>query len=122
MKIEVGIGEILDKATILMIKFDRINDPEKHINVFNELKYISSVCSKDILDSILAKRLLQVNQQLWDIEDKIRDCERLKIFDSVFIELARSVYKTNDLRAKIKKEINIKYGSNFVEEKSYAIY
>jgi hypothetical protein len=75
-----------------------------------------------ITDDYLTKGLLEINKELWKIEDDIRDCERSKEFDSKFIQLARSVYKLNDKRAYIKKEINMKYGSEFVEEKSYQPY
>jgi hypothetical protein len=95
MEIEVSIGEIVDKLSILRIKKLNITDKDK---------------------------LQIVNERLWYIEDKIRNKEREKQFDSDFIELARSVYVTNDQRSEIKKEINIKYGSSFVEEKSYKEY
>lgn len=125
MKIEVSIGEIVDKLTILDIKMTNILDVEKLINISKEYGYLKDVVEDDLgipCDSEDYKKLLSVNQELWDIEDKIRDKERNGEFDNGFIDLARSVYITNDKRAEIKKELNVKYGSSFVEEKSYTPY
>ena len=122
MIIEVSIGEIVDKITILTLKIDKILDEDKSKNIFNELTYLASVCPNDILESDLAEQLFETNEKLWEVEDKLRDCERLKIFDSYFIKLARSVYKLNDKRASVKKKINLLHSSEFVEEKSYAKY
>ena len=125
MKIEVSIGEIVDKLSILQIKKLNILDEEKLINVKKEYDYLLQVVESDLNFSTsdeLYGELFMTNKKLWDIEDKIRDKERGKSFDEEFIELARSVYFTNDERSKIKKNINIKYGSNFVEEKSYKDY
>jgi len=124
MKIEVSHGEIVDKLSILNIKKDNIFDEVKLVNINKEYLYLHKIVFSDLNisydDDYL--RLLEVNKKLWDIEDKIRDKERNKEFDDEFIELARSVYHTNDIRANIKKEINVKYGSQFVEEKSYNKY
>jgi hypothetical protein len=125
MKIEVSIGEIVDKLTILDIKMTKILELEKLKNISKEYGYLKDVVEDDLgisCDSDDYKQLLSVNQELWDIEDKIRDKERGRMFDEEFIELARSVYITNDKRAEIKKEFNLKYGSSFVEEKSYSPY
>jgi len=125
MKIEVSIGEIVDKLSILQIKKLNIIDEEKLINVRKEYDYLLKVVESDLNFSTsdeLYNKLFITNKKLWDIEDKIRDKERDKSFDNEFIELARSVYFTNDERSKIKKDINIKYGSNFIEEKSYKEY
>lgn len=125
MKIEVSIGEIVDKLTILDIKMSNILDPEKLINISKEYGYLKDVVEDDLgipTSSEEYIKLLNINKELWDIEDDIRDKERNKEFDERFIELARAVYVTNDKRAEVKKEINIKFGSNFVEEKSYAKY
>ena len=125
MKIQVSIGEVVDKYTILVIKFSKIKEVAKLENIQKELNYIVQVLREDyslITDDYLTKGLLEINKELWKIEDDIRDCERAKQFDSKFIQLARSIYKLNDKRAHIKKEINIKYGSEFVEEKSYQSY
>ena len=124
MEIEVSVGEIVDKLSILQIKTEQITDNDKLKNVTKEYLYLHEIVFSKLNISYddLYLKLLEVNRELWDIEDKIRDKERDKEFDSDFIELARSVYFTNDKRAEIKKEINLKYNSTFVEEKSYNPY
>lgn len=123
MLIEVSIGEIVDKLSILQIKLENITDKDKLVNIKKEFDYLYNIVFKDLkmqLDDY--QRLLNINKQLWDIEDDIRDEERAKRFEDKFIELARAVYVTNDERSRIKKDINVKYGSDFVEEKSYQDY
>jgi hypothetical protein len=125
MNIEVSHGEIVDKLTILQIKKENITDPIKLDNIIKEHDYLLSVVENDLGISTLSPEYLElfsINKELWIIEDDIRDKERNKEFDDEFIKLARSVYYTNDVRAKIKKEINLKYSSGFVEEKSYQAY
>jgi hypothetical protein len=125
MNIEVSHGEIVDKLTILQIKKENITDPSKLDNIVKEYDYLLSVVENDLGISTLSPEyleLLSVNKELWVIEDDIRDKERQKEFDDDFIKLARAVYYTNDVRAKIKKEINLKHSSGFVEEKSYQSY
>jgi hypothetical protein len=125
MNIEVSHGEIVDKLTILQIKKENITDPNKLDNIVKEYNYLLSVVENDLGISTLSPEyleLLSINKELWKIEDDIRDKERQKEFDEEFIKLARAVYYTNDVRAKIKKEINLKYSSEFVEEKSYNNY
>ena len=125
MNIEVSHGEIVDKLTILQIKKENITDPSKLDNIMKEYDYLLSVVENDLGISTLSPEyleLLSVNKDLWVIEDDIRDKERQKEFDDDFIKLARAVYYTNDVRAKIKKEINLKFSSGFVEEKSYSNY
>jgi len=123
MKIEVSIGEIVDKLSILRIKKNNISDSEKLKNVTTEYDYLYSIVFDELkIEESDFYNLVLINEKLWDIEDKLRDKERDKSFDDDFIELARSVYFTNDKRAEIKKEINLKYGSLFVEEKSYKEY
>jgi len=125
MKIEVSHGEIVDKLTILQIKKENITDQIKLDNIIKEYNYLLSVVENDLSISTESPEyleLLSINKELWVIEDDIRDKERIKEFDDDFIKLARSVYYTNDVRAKIKKEINLKYSSGFVEEKSYQSY
>jgi Family of unknown function (DUF6165) len=122
MKIEVSIGEIVDKWTILSIKMLKITDIDKLTNVNNERTYLNKTIDPEILYDPLVDQLLGVNMHLWTVEDELRDCERAKDFGETFIKLARDVYRLNDERARIKKEINIKYGSEFVEEKSYKPY
>ena len=125
MKIEVSVGEVVDKYTILLIKLSNIKDEDKLKNIDRELTYLIDVLKTKyplITDSSLAKALLEINKELWKVEDLLRDFERAKDFNKEFVQLARNVYKLNDKRAHIKKEINIKYGSHFVEEKSYQPY
>jgi hypothetical protein len=124
MEIEVSVGEIVDKLSILHIKSEKIDDVEKLKNVNKEYHYLHEIVFAllNINYDDHYQRILDVNKELWDIEDRIRDKERNKEFDDEFIELARSVYITNDKRSEIKKEINQKYSSNFVEEKSYKPY
>jgi hypothetical protein len=125
MKIEVSIGEIVDKLSILKIKSENITESVKLDNIIKEYNYLFNVVENELnisTNSELYKELLSINKELWLIEDNIRDKEREKSFDDEFISLARSVYFTNDRRADVKKRINIEYGSNFVEEKSYNKY
>jgi hypothetical protein len=124
MKIEVSIGEIVDKLSILQIKKDNITDEVKLENINKEYVYLHEIVFSQLNINYNDdySKLLDVNKSLWIIEDKLRDKERDKSFDDDFIQLARSVYFTNDKRAEIKKEINITYGSLFVEEKSYSNY
>ena len=122
MNINVSIGEVVDKWTILSIKALNITDKDKLVNVFKERTYLNTVIDPEILHDPLTDQLLVVNKSLWNVEDRLRDCERNKVFDDHFVQLARSVYILNDKRANIKKEINMKYGSEFVEEKSYQPY
>ena len=125
MQIEVSIGEIVDKYTILMIKSSKIQDPAKLQNVNKELEYLIDVLKKEdplMTDYALTKALLEINKELWKVEDELRDLERAKDFGEEFVILARNVYKLNDKRANIKKESNITHGSNFIEEKSYQPY
>jgi hypothetical protein len=125
MKIEVSIGEIADKYTILTIKSFEILDEVKQVNIKKEWKYINSVIKEsfpDLASDPLTHRLLDINRQLWVVEDSLRDCENDREFDKLFVFLARQVYRLNDQRADIKKQINIKYKSDIVEEKSYNAY
>lgn len=122
----VSPGELLDKITILEIKSERIADPQKNANVRTELNLLNAIWAEGVPAEVdlSAQRaaLKAVNEQLWVIEDDIRDEERAKRFEQRFIDLARSVYVTNDERARIKKEINLALGSVIVEEKSYSDY
>ncbi|MFP4159138.1 MAG: DUF6165 family protein [Desulfobacterales bacterium] len=124
MKVDVSIGELVDKVTILAIKSERISDPEKLKNIRRELEILKSEMNSAGIDSEAPEyqRLYEVNSNLWNIEDAIREKEAAKSFDKEFIELARSVYFHNDDRAAAKREINLKYGSELVEEKSYSSY
>ena len=123
MQAEVSNGEIIDKLSILEIKLDNVKDESKLENIGREHTALSLVASHIPASPLeLYNDLKSVNQELWDIEDRIRVKERNKEFDQEFIALARSVYQTNDKRAEIKKEINLHTGSNLVEEKSYENY
>jgi hypothetical protein len=119
-------GELLDKITILRIKVARIQDAAKLANVKLELALLEQTWKDSGAaghDVALEERALEnVNEQLWDIEDRIRDKEARQTFDRDFIELARAVYMRNDERAAIKKRINQQLGSRIVEEKSYKQY
>lgn len=124
--IPISPGELLDKITILRIKADRISDSEKLANVRRELSMLEQIWSEsaqqDNTIQQLTDELTSINEALWDIEDDIREEERNKRFGDRFIELARSVYVTNDRRADAKKRINLHLGSVIVEEKSYQDY
>lgn len=123
MEIEVSIGEIVDKLSILRIKKNNITDEEKLVNINKEYDYLYHKVFQELkIDTSDFYEMIMVNEILWAVEDSIRDKERNKQFDQDFIEMARSVYITNDRRAEIKKRINLKYGSLFVEEKSYKEY
>jgi hypothetical protein len=123
MKIEVSNGEIIDKLTILQIKLERIKDEAKQINLRNEFNELAQVTKTIISTSdVLYKALYEVNCELWDIEDHIRDLERRKDFGDDFITTARAVYIKNDKRSVIKREINLKTSSGLFEEKSYEKY
>lgn len=124
--IPVSPGELLDKITILEIKSERIGDPKKLANIRLELQMLRKIWSDSLTeDNVIAdlhRQLKAVNAALWDIEDDIRDEEQQKCFGERFIELARSVYITNDKRALAKKNVNLHLGSEIVEEKSYKNY
>lgn len=127
MKVEISIGELLDKISILEIKLLNIKDKEKSKNVYKELETLNPYF-QDLLDEYgieiknLYIKLSNINKTLWNIEDDIREKEKVEEFDEEFVELARSVYITNDQRAKVKKEINLLTKSELVEEKSYSDY
>jgi Family of unknown function (DUF6165) len=126
LHVPVSPGELLDKITILRIKSQRMQDAAKVANVRLELELLQHTWATlgIAASAVLAdERALQaVNEQLWDIEDRIRDKEAARTFDQEFIELARAVYHRNDERAAIKKRVNIALGSRIVEEKSYQPY
>ena len=121
----ISIGELVDKISILKIKQKNISDKIKikHVNKELELlqKILFNCIDRDHIQNYL-DLLVNINSKLWKIEDDIRVCEKNKLFDQTFTELARSVYYTNDERAKIKSDINKKFGSELVEVKSYKDY
>jgi len=126
IRVPISPGELIDKLTILEIKSERIADPRKVQNVRYELDLLEQTWQSSEYGGadVTAERaaLKHINEQLWVIEDEIRDKERAQAFDARFIELARAVYVTNDERAAVKRRINERLGSAIVEEKSYADY
>lgn len=124
--VPVSFGELLDKIAILQIKSERMTDAAKLANVRAELFALEKMwmahpaAGQDIVK--LRAELKAVNERLWVIEDDIRLKEKAQAFDDGFIELARSVYFQNDIRARVKKDINLALGSAYVEEKSYQDY
>jgi hypothetical protein len=122
----VSLGELLDKIVILEIKKERISDEAKLTNIRTELQALRAIRPPLLLDNaeiqIWEKALRSANEELWDLEDRIRDKERLDDFGPEFVEVARLIYRTNDRRAHAKKMINTICGSKIVEEKSYQPY
>ena len=121
----VSLGEIVDKISILHIKNINIKDDEKLKLIREELELLNQTLNKHIKKNDIQNyldSLIEINSRLWVIEDDIRDCERNKKFDQTFIDLARSVYFTNDKRSEVKLEINKKFGSKIIEVKSYEEY
>ena len=125
-RILVSWGELIDKITILEIKSRKITGPEALANVVKELSSLSGAAANHVKDNPalqeLKNRLSGVNQNLWQIEDDLREKEKAKQFDDEFIGLARSVYRLNDERAAVKRQINDFLRSELVEEKSYKSY
>ena len=124
--VQISWGELFDKISILQIKLDHLTSKEALENVERELNQLSAISDVHFSSNVevqkLNKDLKRVNQELWDIEDKIRDKERSKVFDKEFIKLARAVYITNDERSRIKRSVNVAFGSDLIEEKSYSKY
>jgi len=121
----VSLGELVDKISILHIKNINIKDEEKIKFIREELELLNQTLNKHIANEAIQKyldSLIEINSQLWEIEDDIRDYERNKKFDQTFVELARSVYFINDKRSEVKSEINKKFGSKIIEVKSYEKY
>lgn len=124
--VEIPAGELIDKITILQIKSERIKDAAKLRNIHAELQTLEAAAGQALAPSPeldgLSADLKKINEDLWRIEDDIRDHERTRDFGPSFIELARAVYLTNDRRTDVKRQINQLVGSRLVEEKSYARY
>jgi hypothetical protein len=119
---EISAGELLDKISILEIKSEKIKDPIKLSHIYKEKELLSKEANRLYSYINWVLKIKEINLKLWEIEDHIRNKERKKEFDSEFIELARSVYFTNDQRFNIKNEINNYYKSNIMEQKSYEKY
>lgn len=126
MKVELPLGDVVDKITILWIKRDRISDPEKRALVITELQSLTQSWSEAGLPELDglegAKQLYEINLALWDVEDELRRLEAAQDFGDHFVQLARSVYQINDQRADEKRAINRRLGSRLEEVKSYAPY
>ena len=126
VRVEISIGEFFDRLTILEIKHSRIKDAAKLENIDRELNGLNRLLEelpfsrKDVSDEV--DELKAINEKLWVIEDELRDKESRKSFNDAFIQLARAVYQNNDRRFEVKKAINQKLGSDFIEEKSYKPY
>ena len=124
--IPVSWGELFDKITILQIKIENFQEKNALNNVKTEHDQLNTIYNNNFLIDEIARVLFndlkEINQKLWDIEDKIREKEKSKKFDKEFIELARNVYFTNDERSRIKRNINETFGSKIIEEKSYSKY
>jgi Family of unknown function (DUF6165) len=123
--VPISVGELMDKITILEIKSERIKNPSQLENIVHELEALRAVRLRDIERAMLDKlsaELKGVNAKLWDVEDAIRDCEARSDFGESFIALARTVYRLNDERSRLKKAINLASGSRIVEEKSYTSF
>ena len=121
----ISLGELVDKISILIIKQKNITDKTKLDHVKKELDFLQKTLTNYIQQEEInnyLENLININSKLWNIEDDIRECERKKLFDQIFIDLARSVYFTNDERAKVKNDINKTFGSELVEVKSYEEY
>ena len=124
---EISVGELFDKITILNIKLKKINDPKKLKNIKTELEVLIEQSNKIILDNKEAlnknvQKLQEINEKLWDIENIKRECEANKDFGESFIKISRDVHFKNDIRASIKKEINLLSDSKITEEKEYSKY
>ena len=124
---EISVGELFDKITILNIKLKKINDPEKLKNVKTELDSLKEQSNKiNLTDNETLKKYVQklqdINEELWDIENAKRECEANKEFGEIFIKISRDVHFKNDIRASIKKEINLLSNSKITEEKEYSKY
>lgn len=124
---EISVGELFDKITILNIKTKKISDNDKLQNIQTELKILEEQSKKiDVSDinslNELVSQLQHINEDLWDIENQKRECEAKKDFGEIFIKLSRDVHFKNDIRAQIKKEINLLSNSQIFEEKEYSRY
>lgn len=120
--IPVSLGELVDKITILEIKFSNIQDQKKIENINKELTFLKNVLKSLDIDNQIKNYYLdlyKVNLKLWNLEDRIRYLEKNFIFDNNFVEVSKEIFKTNDIRSQIKKQVNLEFNSDIIEEKSY---
>jgi hypothetical protein len=126
VEVPIAVGELIDKITILEIKIARFLDAAKLANAHAELTLLcqrrAAALAADPALTAIEPRLKAVNERIWDLEDAIRACERRQDFGSTFLSTARSIYRANDERAALKREINLATGSQLIEEKSYTAY
>jgi hypothetical protein len=125
VRVDISIGDLVDKIAILRIKAERLTDPAKRSNVTHELALLEAAWHAVATSPALARleeSLTKVNQEIWDLEDRIRDHERRQDFGPAFVDTARAIYRVNDRRAALKRDINVAAGSVITEEKSYAPY
>ena len=120
--VPISLGELYDKITILDIKFENIKDKDKLLNIAIERSFLKKIAASYPIERFMIAELWDVNKQIWEIEDLIRIKESKKEYDDKFITCARNIYYNNDKRAEIKKQINLKYNSSIIEEKSYESY
>ena len=120
--VPISLGELYDKFTILRVKMNRIEDEEKLKNIIKELDLLKQITSKHPIEAHFMIDLYNVNDHIWVTEDNIRKKEQKKEYDDIFVSFARDIYHNNDKRAEIKREINLKYESDIIEEKSYEKY
>lgn len=125
--VPVSTGELFDKISILEIKSERIADPSKLANINHEMQLLLNIAAQaDVGDRAAVQKLFHklkdINAQIWEAEDKIRESERQGVFDESFLATARSIYRLNDVRAATKRELNLLTSSSLVEEKSYSAY
>jgi hypothetical protein len=125
--VPISIGELFDKISILEIKSERLSDEAKLANVDKEMGFLKKIAEGLVLVhpkkiEALFLRLKKINTGIWEAEDKIRDCERLNAFDDDFLATARSIYRLNDERASVKRELSILTSSAIIEEKSYVAF
>ena len=126
VRADISVGDLVDRITILRIKSERLTDPQKRSNVRHELALLEQVwhaamTASPALDR-LEEALKKVNEEIWDLEDRIRDHERRQDFGTEFVDVARTIYRTNDHRAALKRDINSAVGSSITEEKFYTPY
>ncbi len=120
--VPISLGELYDKQSILFVKLTNIKDPKKLENIQKEYDLLTELCKHHPIDTHYWHDLVHINTHIWAVEDNIRKKESKKEYDEQFISFAREVYFSNDKRAEIKREINLKYDSSIIEEKDYQKY